>query len=309
YTVSPFWNKLNGEWRGALTWGEAIGLALNLGILSVGLLAAWKRHKIAGLVPLFLFLSYNLATALSRTSGGRYLVPAIWVILFYYGLGIIQLLQCFFSLSDSQGLPSPKNDAGPAFSYRKGILSTLPAFLFVIIMVAFDFVVPQRYPKINDIQVLTYAIQHGYFEGTTLNTADLLTFLQKNPKRQALIGRALYPRFYHLNQGELSWTQDENSVQPFPRITFTLVGPQGEFGVSLPQSKPPAEFPNASDAIVFGCPHVPDATEKGRLSPYYDALIVILLSDHGPVIYMRQPDAPFSCPLPEPVCTSRKNCH
>jgi hypothetical protein len=309
YTVSPFWDKLNGEWRGALTWWEALGLALNLAILSIGLLTAWKKHKIAGVVPLFLFLSYNLATAISRTSGGRYLVPAIWVVLFYYGVGIIQLLQWLFSLSGSLVLTFPQNNnLSPAFSYRKGFLSTLPALLFVITMVAFDFVVPQRYPKLSDGQVLTYAIQHGYFAGTTMNTADLRTFLQKNPKRQALIGRVLYPRFYDLNQGELAWTQDENSVRPFPRITFTLIGPQGEFGVSLPQRKPPAEFPNAIDAIVFGCPHVPAANEKGRLSPYYDALVVILLTDHGPVMYSRQPDAPLACPLPEPVCTSRKDC-
>lgn len=308
YTVSPFWDKLNGEWRGALTWWEALGLAFNLAIFSVGLLFAWKKHKIVGLVPFFLFLSYNLATALSRTSGGRYLVPAIWVILFYYGLGVISILQWLFSLSGSQRLFIPQNEAAPIFSYRKGILFTLPAFLFVITMVAFDFIVPQRYPKLSDGQVLTYAVQRGYLNGATINPADLRTFLQKNPRRQALIGRALYPRFYDLNQGELAWTLDENSVRPFPRITFTLIGPQGEFGVSLPQSKPPVEFPNAIDAIVFGCSHVPLAGEKGRLSPYYDAVLVILLTDDGPVIYTRQPEVPLSCPLPEPVCTSRKNC-
>ena len=65
--------------------------AINLLLIGMGIGWGWQRFRIAGLAPLAIALTYFLASALARTSGGRYIVPADWVIYFYYVLGLVQL--------------------------------------------------------------------------------------------------------------------------------------------------------------------------------------------------------------------------
>ena len=38
-----------------------------------------------------MLVGYYLSNALGRTSGSRYLVPTDWVVLFYFGVGLVQL--------------------------------------------------------------------------------------------------------------------------------------------------------------------------------------------------------------------------
>ena len=92
YEVSPFWNKTNGQWAGDLTTLEGLGLLLNLVLLSIGIGISWQKWRLPGLIPLGIYIAYNFSTALARTSGGRYIVPISWVVLFYFSLGVIQII-------------------------------------------------------------------------------------------------------------------------------------------------------------------------------------------------------------------------
>ena len=62
-------------------------------LLALGLGTAWKRGHWMGMIPLIILVSYFLANSLSRTSGGRYLVPADWVVLIYYVLGLFTVAE------------------------------------------------------------------------------------------------------------------------------------------------------------------------------------------------------------------------
>ncbi len=44
------------------------------------------------LVPAGLVVAYSLATAVARTSGGRYFIPVDWVFLLYFAIGISQVV-------------------------------------------------------------------------------------------------------------------------------------------------------------------------------------------------------------------------
>ena len=85
---APYWRL---DWQGALPLEKQIFLFVNLFILSIGIGASWKYSKLAGLVPLIMLVGYYLSNALGRTSGSRYLVPTDWVVLFYFGVGLVQL--------------------------------------------------------------------------------------------------------------------------------------------------------------------------------------------------------------------------
>ncbi|HEX6035997.1 MAG TPA: hypothetical protein VFY83_16280, partial [Anaerolineales bacterium] len=128
--------------------------------------------------------------------------------------------------------------------------------------------------------------------GLSLQEIDL--FLQ-NPNAEISVGRALYPRYYIENEGEVHFYPVV--VMGFPRTTFTLIGNHGEKGIVLPGEKP-SHFPHAVDTIVLGC--------KERL--YVDALAVILLDETG-AIYTRSPESPLQCPLKKPVCDNNHNCY
>jgi hypothetical protein len=82
----------------------------------------------------------------------------------------------------------------------------------------------------------------------------------------------------------------------FPRIAFTVIGPNGVSSVILPQGEV-LYFPNASDVIVLGC----------QQSGYIDALSVVVIKDQQ-VVYVRQPSSGLQCPLPQPVCNENHVC-
>jgi hypothetical protein len=88
--IEPFYWKVN--WRGALSGGQAALLVLNLAMIALGLTAAIRRDAVTGVLPLGAFLGYQLANAFGRTSGGRYGVPADWIIVMYFALGLAALV-------------------------------------------------------------------------------------------------------------------------------------------------------------------------------------------------------------------------
>jgi hypothetical protein len=109
------------------------------------------------------------------------------------------------------------------------------------------------------------------------------------------VGRALYPRYYIENEGEVHFYPV--IVMGFPRTTFTLIGPKGEQGIILPGDKP-RYFPQGVDTLVLGC----------REQYYVDALAVIVLDEKG-AIYTRSPQSSLQCPLTQPVCDNNHNCY
>ncbi len=68
-------------------------LALNLGLVALGIGAAWRSLKWAGLIPLTMNLMYNLATAIFQVSGMRFVLPVTWIVHLYFGLGVLALIR------------------------------------------------------------------------------------------------------------------------------------------------------------------------------------------------------------------------
>jgi hypothetical protein len=149
-----------------------------------------------------------------------------------------------------------------------------------------------RYQNLDVLQTLTQRAPQIAAAGLSLE--EIHSFLQ-NPNAEISVGRALYPRFYIENEGEVHFYPVV--VMGFPRTTFTLVGPGGEKGIVLPGEKPDY-FPHAADTLVIGC----------REQLYVDALAVIVLDENG-AVYTRSPESPLQCPLKQPVCDNNHNCY
>ena len=291
----PYWNKVDGAWRGELSNHAKIGVFWNLFLLALGLGSAWKKWRITGLLPLFIFLTYHLSNAFARTSGGRYLVPTDWVVLLYYAIGIAQILFfiAFFFGYNAEGIEENICKDNVPFSAR-GILYILPFVLLIAGITTIDQVIPPRYEEYTPEYVQKkILLEMGIFE------EDLALFFS-NSNARLFLGRSLYPRFYRSGKGEHSAGKDAFEDQNFPRLSFTMIGEFGQTGVVLPLDTSPAYFPNTADVILLGCQH----PREGYLYPYVDALVVIVLDDAQDIVYTRNPNAPLQCPVLEPIVQS-----
>jgi hypothetical protein len=294
HTVAPassFWNE---AWAGGLTARQAVMLLVDVGLLALGIASAWKRLRYVSLLPLLVALFYFLSDGIARTSGGRYLVPAVWVIYFYYGLGLVEISQLFIgwitNLPVIQNEETPRSELTSATPTAARYL-VLPAVLLFLIGATLP-VTERVFPRVFPAQWSNTAraskwLPKGSLEGAGLQTSNLAAFLvDKNAA--VLVGRVLYPRFYPANKGEPD-RLSPYATRPYARLVFDMIGPNMEEGVVLPMAKVPASFPQGIDAVVLGC-----STKTG-----VDAIAVVVI--HPEVkVYLRAPGVSLVCPALEP---------
>ena len=270
-------------------------LIINLFIFSIGIHKSWKKWKIAGLIPLIIYAVYNLALAIARTSGGRYIVPIEWVIYTYYGIGIICLVQLFlqpikkYNTERLQGTQKIIYNNLERKSNYYVILLILAFFFFTVasIPIIENFTAP-KYKRMSKDQLISEI--NNIKTSPNLNIdIDLIGKFSNYDNSILIKGRALYPRFYCANQGEPS-KESFLCEKKYSRLTFSIINSDGVFNIILKSGSSPQYFPNESEVIVAGC----------REDKYIDAIMVILKRGDGSVlIYKRDPLLlTYTCPLP-----------
>jgi hypothetical protein len=299
HTVKESQGYWRPDWDGSFTVLSFFFFAVNLFFIVLGIRVAWEQHRLAGIAPLAIFMFYNLSNGFARTSGGRYIVPIDWILTIYFLIGVFQMIILLANVLGTQLAPDPQpaEKNGPGQSYRKNDLSR--AILILAILFGLGALIPlaerlhaNRYQSVDVPKLL--AERENQITEAGLSLQEIDSFLQ-NPNAEISVGRALYPRYYIENEGEVHFYPVV--VMGFPRTTFTLIGPAGEKGIVLPGKKP-GYFPHAADTIVLGC----------RELLYVDALAVIVLDEQG-AVYTRSPESPLQCPLQQPVCDNNHNCY
>jgi hypothetical protein len=298
---APFWQSY---WDGNLPIGAGFFLILNLLLIALGVGVGWKSARFSGLVPLGIFFFYNLANALARTSGGRYVVPIDWVVLFYFALGVFQVIlwgMALFGFKDEYNIVNiseVQNIDSTAWSW--GPLKKAPWIILFFLVIGASLPLsgqffPRRYSAQTQTELLAHLEQEGYLQQTGFDRAALTAFSDQWPAFRVINGRALYPRSFWENEG-IPKNRHPYGVMGFPRIAFVVIGPNGENSVILPHEEVPY-FPNASDVIVLGC----------QENAYIDALAVVVIEEQT-AVYVRQPTSPLQCPLQQPVCNENHVC-
>lgn len=284
-----FWSD---EWTGSLTAGQAVILFIDLALMALGIGGSWKRLRYVGLVPLVVCLVYFISNGIARTSGGRYLVPAVWVIFFYFGLGLIQISEWVIgwmaNISFVHGEEILQAETSPSrpMAARYIVLPAVMLFLIGAILPVTERAFPLVFTmqKTNAERAALWLPQ-GSLEKTGFQAGDLAAFLQ-DENAAVLVGRVLYPRFYPANKGEPDRFSAFSS-RPYARLVFEMIGPHLDQGVVFPMASSPASFPQGIDAVVLGC--------STKLE--VDAIAVVVI--HPAVkVYLRSPDASLVCPAP-----------
>lgn len=280
-TLRGDWSFWREDWNGDFPAETLPWLGFGLALTALGSAAAFSHAGSRAWLPWSVFGLYMSANALARTSGGRYLVPADWLWLVYFGIGMAQL-SLWLSVSENgeefsarENRPAPL-DQQPAESVKPVwtalILIGLLAGIFPLTNVLF----PPRYTR-SQAQLQTAARQ-------ALPPGELETWLA-SPQVILTEGRALYPRW--LKPGVyLPLYSEELLRQEFARIDFFLLGPQGVLHVFLKQEQPPVPLPNGSDVLLIGCPV--------GTSGYVEALA--LLDEQGRLLARPPAQEPLACP-------------
>ena len=289
---NPYWRA---DWDGQFTASSLFFFTLNMFFVALGIGAAWKGQRLPGLAPLAVFVFYNLSNAFARTSGGRYLVPADWIVSFYFMIGVLYLIKETISVPNIKldDASDPENTQRPLqrSSWGKALIGLFVLFGIGALVPLSESLNPPRYADFNTAQALQRHEAQLNSAGLTMSQVD--AFLE-NPGSELLVGRTLYPRAYKMDQGEIIFYP--YTVMGFPRTGFVLIGPKGADNVVLPGGIP-EHFPHAEDALVLGC----------REQNYVDAVAVILL-DGTETIYTRWPMSKLTCPLKQPVCRNNVVC-
>lgn len=290
-TRLPYWRI---EWDGSLLPG-AFGLILAiLALTAWGLAVAWQRWRAAGLVPLAVLLGYNLTTAISLTSGGRYLVPFDWVVLFYFACGLFEAALWFLALfgwpthPPVTDLPAPQTSAPLPGWQRSLVIVSLGLLLVGSLPVLLERLPPRLYPRA--VTSTDFFNANGKLpELTTSNLAKKLSNLTRDPQAQVLFGRVLYPRYYGENKGDGLTLEIDPLIglASQDRLTFMLLAEKGrldESPILLPYSGKISSGIAGTEAWVIGC----------QRENYVEAAVVIFRV--GETVKLYQPETlPTSC--------------
>ena len=286
----PYWPG----WEGRLDPESYLPMAANLVLISIGIAAAWKRFHFLGLLPLFINAGFTLNLALARVSGWRYNLPVDWTILFYYAIGMAQVVIWVFLLAKSRtlasktfGISSDTNIVKPVSKkHQPHANAYLLTAVFSLLLLGSSFLIIERlsHPR---YQTMTTKEAADAISSASLdvraNAEDqqIVIDLVASGQAKAIMGRALYPRYYRSGDGEPG--RDFILIDPmgFERITFYLLGPNPA-GVILRVDSPDLDFPSGSDVLVVRC----DSLE---------AAAVVVMDRDGGKLYI-SPDLLESCP-------------
>ncbi len=274
---NSFWRPY---WDGRLNIEQSLFLALNLVMISVGIVSAIYRFPIGGWLPLLFFFGYNLANALAKSSGGRYIVPVDWIVILYFMLGIHQLLLW--------KMPIAKKDRHTSFSKKhpriEGKGSAL-AFILVLVMGTFliipDFIFRQKFYK-NNVSMTSSLVNLLPSEEKQAYIEELL----KTEKLFIATGQIMYPRYYLAGDGEFSYYYPYKTLD-YPRLSFIFIGPRGTYNAVMPGDMPKG-LDNLSEAIIVGC------LQKDGSEKYLDVGIIFITSGNRQV-YFREPLLEQTC--------------
>lgn len=240
---TPFWGDPY------IDLGNAYGVMffLNLGVIALGVGAAFKRLGFLGFMPLLIHFAYSLSVVTARISGWRFIMPVDWIAQMYFAIGLVQLIWMLSAVVWNRQPVEEQPNAKAIPVRQPKPYTVLAGFLLVgLSLPMMELVLPQRYPELPSSTL----IQNHADEQIT---AEALTrFLETESGAVVAYGRALYPSYYE--QGKFWGETSPNLVaaSQFNRIQFTLIGDDGGF-TFLPLETAPQSFPHAADAFVVGC--------------------------------------------------------
>ena len=277
-------NYSAGQWAFLCVW-------IVLGAIAAGILMS--GHGLAGFSIPYFWLVYSISVGISRSSGGRYVVPTNWIPM----LLLAYCITLFFSKGKIR-----LTESGPvSLPFWQPLTAMFGFFAFFSAMYLLEIHMPQKQTAApeGDLTLLQERLSdHEEIDW------DLVRAQQEQGVLHVTHGVALYPRFYYFRDGEnvkndlLMWKEYSRLI--FTGADFTDGRSSLSQGYMMPHTEQINDLPHGSVFRAISC--------KADYA-YEDVLAVTVETEDGEVYtYVRDPLPAFSCPVPEPVCYSLENC-
>lgn len=251
-----FWES----WQGDLNANSGISIFVALTIIALGVATAQTKNKIAGWLPLVLFLAYSAGNALVRSSGWRFSLPVDWIILVYYSIALAYIPSKIKFVWNGNNESQSNHQTSVTRKTGLIVLSTL--FLIGASVPIAEQLIPHR-----DFSNITNAAKEK------LSPTELETFLAQD-NAILLSGIALYPRYITPNSRiHLA----DAPPRDFRYLHFWLIN-DGDDQIVFPTQISPKVFPNTETVSILGC----------REENYILATVIIV---HDQIL--AQDDAPY----------------
>ena len=280
-----FWET----WPATPTTRMILLLALNLGLVSLGIAAAWRSLKWIGLIPLTMNLMYNLATAIFQVSGMRFVLPVTWIVHLYFGLGVLVLIELLWQFLHPGKITSTYSEpqiTARALSWRQVVLGLALFALIGSSLILAEKLVPQHFPPQTDAQLLTELQAMPAVQQNT-DLAEALHNLPTDGNLRIIKGRALYPRYYGQDKIEPDTAKTAYATLFYPRVVFFFLSDETNQTVALPVAQVPEHLPHPTDMILIGCQQ--EAMIEARLIAVLDESDILYTSNRSDLISPCEP--------------------
>ena len=265
----PYWNL---NWDGSLLPG---GFWVILGVLAItawGIASTWVRWGMASLAPIAVILGYDITTAISLTSGGRYLVPIDWGVLLYFSIGLLEISNWILNLFGWVDPPaSGAGDDAPKISrksrsYSRALLIGLVFLTAGTIPIVLENLPSNLYRK-PALMADFIEVNQSLPDLSTPGNKNKISDLENTPGLEVMHGKTLYPRYYAENKGDgLAFEVDPLIGNAnFDHLSFLLIGGNGNNVIVLPADKNLSALIAGADTWVLGC----------RRGNYMEAMFVV----------------------------------
>jgi hypothetical protein len=213
------------DWNGDLPALQTGFVFLNLVLVSIGLGISWNRYRWVGMIPLAVFIAYNLATSAAMNSGGRYLVPMDWVVYFYYGMAVVSILNFVIKVlagrDPNRSNPLPLRKAAKDTDRRAMGFSIAGILCLASLIPISVYVLPALSPSIGEQAQASEAME--------------ILISQEEPGRNIDYGVILYP-YYKGHTMEFAFLTSSKVkaytiIRP-PEVKVQLMGGEKAFLVS-----------------------------------------------------------------------------
>lgn len=283
FTILNITDSTYQDVPGRLAGGSPLLFVICAFFVASGIASLWKRHGIAGLLPFIFCPLYMLTAAVGRYSGWRFILPADWMIYFYFCCGVFEFIIWFQSRFIGIAVPeSAEARTAMGILPRKKLIQNVLLILLILFGWAppFSGIIPDQIQLNSTEENKAFLQQIGEHYGGVY--ADLFT--ETNQQDWDVInGRTIYPRWFKAGDGLTSanpWVVNE--IRDFNRLSFVLLNEKNR-DVILPLQQSPEAVPHRADCLVVG-----SVTEEGwfegKAVVFPDALDsrgkpIIILSD------------------------------
>ena len=248
---TPYWDLF---WDGRLVDGGWLMILLSVFLVVFGAAGLASRCGPAGLLPMAVALGYHVSTAVSLTSGGRYILPVDWVLPFYMAAGLVQIAAVAGRLlgwdrSSQIEWVQPVVEQGMDWRFSLRGLAGMVVFALLIgaVLPGVEAGFRQRFLPQTKQELVRDLLQTRGMAETGLSLQSMEQFLAQ-PQAGIMHGRALYPRYVPLGMQDGLYTRELEAAY----FTFSLKNQQAAY-IYWQTENPPEKFASGLDTVVLGC--------------------------------------------------------